>query len=148
MPVKFISVTSPVCHGMILFSISIKEWKCLQDSSGPVFTERFTMAGCVFIWLAQVRTITRKRVSILLVALDTPPSSFRVWISLSIWNAVRSTYVLRYTGVHSVRKDVKERVAMCLDCFGKDVDEIVKDCEFMHKDATWFKAEVQVSEAE
>ena len=61
---------------------------------------------------------------------------------------MRSTYVLRYTGVHSVRKDVKERVAMCLDCFGKDVDEIVKDCEFMHKDATWFKAEVQVSEAE
>lgn len=147
-PLRFLSVNLPVNHGLVFFSLSMKEWKCLQESSGPVFTERFTLAGCVFIWLAQVKTITRKRVSILLVALDTTQSSLRVYITISIWNARTSDYVLRYKGVHSVRRDVRERVAMCLDCFGKDVEDVISDCEFVYKDATWLRTEVQVSEAE
>lgn len=147
-PLRFLSMGSPVKHGVVFFNLGMKEWECLQDSSGPVFTERFTMAGCVFIWLAQVRTLTRKRVSILLVALDTPPCALRIHITLSIWNARLSDYTLRHKGVHSVNKDVRERVAMCLDCFGKDVDEIMADGDFTSENATWFKAEVQVFEAE
>lgn len=147
-PLKFLSVDSPVKHGVGFFSLSMKDWKCLQESSGPVFTERFTMAGCVFIWLAQVRTLTRKRVSILLVALDTPPSNFRVHITLSVWNPHLNDYSLRYKGFHNVKKDVRERVGMCLDCFGKDIDNIISDGDFVSENATWFKTEVQVSEVE
>ncbi|MCO5549137.1 hypothetical protein L7F22_002603 [Adiantum nelumboides] len=147
-PLRFLSMGSPVKHGVVFFSLSMKEWKCLQESSGPVFTERFTLAGCVFIWLAQVRTLTKKRVSILLVALDTPPCALCIKISLSIWNTRLSDYTLRHKGAHTVNKDVRERVAMCLDCFGKDVDEIMTDGEFMLENATWFKTEVQVFEAE
>ncbi|KAH7442169.1 hypothetical protein KP509_03G074500 [Ceratopteris richardii] len=144
-PLRFLSVGSPVKCGVVFFSLSLKDWKCLQDSNGPVFTERFSMAGCVFIWLAQIRTL-RKRVSILLVALDTPPCHLRIHIAISVWNTRMSDYALCHKGLHSVNKDVRERVALCLDCFGKDVDDLLADTDIVSDNATWFKTELQVIE--
>ncbi|KAI5068180.1 hypothetical protein GOP47_0016525 [Adiantum capillus-veneris] len=43
------------------------------------------------------------------------------------WLSRLSDYTLRHKGAHSVNKDVRERVGMCVDCFGKDVDEIMTD---------------------
>ncbi len=105
------------------------------------------VGGYLFIWLLQLSANHdgKHRVSIGLVTLNAPQSALHIDITVGVWDVRSGAFLQRYKGAHTVRKDVRERIAMCLDCFGKDLDEILveKDSYLFH-DATWFKTEVQV----
>jgi hypothetical protein len=148
LPVKCVALDMPVKHGTICFKMPLQEWTTLQQSSGPICSERFMVGGYLFIWLLQLRSANhdgKRRVSIGLVTLNAPQSALRIDITVGVWDVRSGAFLQRYKGAHTVRKDVRERIAMCLDCFGKDLDEILveKDSYLFH-DATWFKTEVQV----
>jgi len=148
LPVRCVALDMPVKHGTICFKMPLQEWTTLQKSPGPICSERFMVGGYLFIWLLQLRSANhdgKRRVSIGLVTLNAPQSALRIDITVGVWDVRSGTYLQRYKGAHTVRKDVRERIAMCLDCFGKDLDEIlVENDGYLFHNATWFKTEVQV----
>lgn len=147
--VQCVSMSLPVKHAIVCFHLSLQAWRQMQSSSGPLCSERFCVGGFFFIWLLQLVKngvdSPRRRVSVGLVSLSAPPTPIRVEIQVSVWDANRQTFASKYMGVHTVKREVRERIAMCLDCFGKDLDEILDERNgYLFQDATWFRAEVKV----